>query len=74
MKNRTDRLTYLLFAVYLTSLIWIILFKFDLSLTNIGTMRNINLTPYSGPTRINGEIVRSEMYLNMLIFMPFGIY
>lgn len=74
MKNKMNYLTYLLFAVYLFSLVWIILFKFDLSFTNVGSMRNLNLIPYSEPTRLNGEIVRSEMYLNMLVFVPFGIY
>lgn len=74
MKNKMNQLTYILFAVYLFSLVWIILFKFDLSFTNIGSMRNMNLIPYSEPTRLNGEIVRSEMYLNMLIFVPFGVY
>ena len=74
MKNKTDRMTSILFAIYFISLVWIILFKFDFTFSDMGTMRNVNLVPYSAPTRLNGVVIRSEMYLNMLIFVPFGIY
>lgn len=74
MKSKTDRMTSILFAIYLMSLVWIIVLKFDITFSAMGTMQNVNLVPFSAPTRVNGEVMRSEMYLNMLIFMPFGIY
>lgn len=71
---QSKRLTQILFVVYLILLIWIILFKLEFSFSNMGTMQSVNFTPYAAPTRFNGEVVRSEMFLNVLIFMPFGIY
>lgn len=74
MNWQTRKLTKYLFIIYLLALVWIILFKFQWPSSILGTMQNVNLTPYAAPSRINGEIVRSEMILNAIIFIPFGIY
>ena len=70
----SKRLTRALFLIYLALLAWIILFKMDLPFSNLGTMKSLNLVPYAAPTRINGEVVHGEMMLNVLIFIPLGIY
>lgn len=71
------RATKVLFAVYLFFLTWIILFKTEL---NIGEMiaatrfRSVNLIPFASPALRNGRPDVSEIVLNIIAFIPFGIY
>lgn len=74
MKSKNQRLSEVLFLVYLIVLIWLIIFKTEFSLANINDMRNINLDPYAAPARVNGQIVYEEIYFNILAFLPFGLY
>lgn len=37
-------------------------------------MQSVNMEPYAAPSRLNGEVLYSEMLLNVLIFIPLGIY
>lgn len=74
MKSKNQRLSEVLFLIYLAVLIWLIIFKAEFSLANINDMRNINLDPYAAPARINGQIVYEEIYFNVLAFLPFGLY
>ncbi len=36
--------------------------------------RNINWIPFSEPLVVNGKVDVSEMILNTIVFIPFGIY
>ena len=74
MKSKNQRLSEVLFLIYLAVLIWLIIFKTEFSLANINDMRNINLKPYAAPARMNGQIVYEEIYFNVLAFLPFGLY
>lgn len=71
---RQKWLTALLFVIYSTVLIWIILFKMQFSLQDISTIRYVNVIPFDKPMVTNGKVNYSEMYLNALIFAPFGMY
>lgn len=71
---KSKRLTKMLFVIYLLILVWVVLFKFDIPFSNMGTMQSVNLEPYAAPTRLNGEVLYSEMLLNVMIFIPLGIY
>lgn len=72
MKNqKLYKLAIGLFAIYILSLVWIILFKLGSSLTNLPHYRNINLIPFSGSVIVNGKIFLSEIIGNILIFIPF---
>ena len=74
MKSRTmfnsKKLTVGLLIIYLAVLTWIIVFKmeFDLSL------RSINLIPFAESASVNGRVDTSEILLNMVVFIPFGVY
>lgn len=72
--SSSKKLTKLLFIVYLIALTWIIVFKDTIPFTEMGHMRNINLEPFQAPSRINGQIDYSEMIMNIVIFIPYGIY
>lgn len=73
MTTRQKWITVTLFAIYSTVLLWIILFKMQFSLQDISTIRYINVIPFEKPMVTNG-VNYSEMYLNALIFAPFGMY
>lgn len=74
--NNLKKLIYGLFVIYLIALTWIILFKMELDISLLRNMnlRSINLIPFSDPLVINGKVDVSEMILNTIVFIPFGIY
>ena len=71
---KSTKLTLALFIVYLIALFWIIVLKLNVELSNIKTSTNTNLIPYSRPLMLNGKADFGEPLLNILIFMPFGLY
>jgi len=44
--NKTNKLTNVLFIIYLIALFWIIVFKFNVRLPPLRNMRSINLIPF----------------------------
>jgi len=72
--NNKKWLTNLLFIVYLIALFWIIVFKFNVQFSPPGKYGYINLVPFVHPLVINGKLVYSEIIMNVVIFMPLGIY
>lgn len=66
--------TLALFTIYLIALFWIIIFKFDVSFANFGYSRSINLIPFHESLIINGKTNFDEIIMNVIIFMPLGIY
>lgn len=63
-----------LFAVYMVLLVWIILFKLQLSIHELDTVRNINLIPFHYENEIGMNFHLKEVLENIGIFIPFGIY
>lgn len=74
MKDKVTKVTKLLFAIYLIALVWIILFKLRLSFEDLGYMRSINLIPFNESLVLNNKLDFSEIIMNVIIFMPLGIY
>lgn len=76
MKTRKYNITKGLFIVYIIILTWIILFKmqFDISSLEAMNLRNINLVPFAGSLIVNNRVDISEIILNVVVFVPFGIY
>lgn len=77
MKNKESkqcRMTNCLFLVYLIVLTWIILFKMGFSIQELDHFRGINLIPFHGSVEVNNKIDFSEIYANVLVFVPFGLY
>lgn len=73
-RQREQNITKVLLAVYCFVLVWIILFKMNMDFSVIGYYRNINLIPFKGSVITNGRISTAEIMLNVLIFVPFGVY
>ena len=63
-----------LFAVYMVLMVWIILFKLQLSIHELDTVRNINLIPFHYENEIGMNFHLKEVLENIGIFIPFGIY
>ena len=68
VNNVTNRLTTVLFIIYLIAICWILLFKLGVRFSYMGK-RSVNLIPFSEPLILN-----SENILNVVIFVPLGLY
>ena len=64
VNNPTNRLTTVLFIIYLIALYWILLFKLGVRFSYMGERRT-NLVPFS-----ELFILTSENILNVVIFVP----
>jgi len=71
--NSTNKLTVALFVIYLTALFWILLFKLGVRFSYMEN-RKVNLIPFSEPSILNGKINFGEIIMNVVIFVPVGIY
>ena len=75
MKQKLN-LTKIIFVLYILLLIWIILFKTASSFSEIPWftgIRNINLIPFYYENNVGLLHIR-EVVMNILIFIPLGIY
>jgi len=64
-----NKLTSTLFIIYLIVLFWILLFKFGVRFTYIEN-REVNLVPFKSGSNVD----KAETILNVMIFIPLGIY
>lgn len=71
--NQSNKLTVVLFVIYLIALCWILLFKLGVRFSYMGN-RQVNLIPFSEPLILHGKIDFGEIIMNMVIFVPLGIY
>lgn len=71
--NNANRLTIVLFVIYLIVLCWILLFKLGVRFSYMAK-RSVNLIPFSEPVVRHGRTDFSEIILNVIIFVPMGIY
>lgn len=71
---KSKKYTIGLFILYLLFLSWIIIFKVRFPLALLPTGRSINLVPFGASVIINGEIHYLEIIVNILIFLPYGIF
>ncbi len=64
-----------LLALYLVTLIWLLLFKLKVNISSVLHYhhRSINLIPFAAPARVNGQISFGEIIFNCLFFIPFGL-
>lgn len=73
-KNNQIKLTFGLFTVYFLILIWIILFKLQVSFQDLPHFRGLNLIPFAGSVIKNNRLDYNEIILNIVVFIPFGLY
>lgn len=73
VSNVTNRLTITLFIVYLIALYWILLLKLGVQFSYMEN-RSVNLVPFKESLVAHAKIDVSEIILNVVIFVPLGIY
>ncbi len=73
-KGKNKCLVLFLFAVYMVLLVWIIIFKLQFSISELDTVRKINLIPFSYDKESGTGFHLKEVLENVAIFVPFGIY
>jgi len=71
--NSTNKLTKALFIIYLIALFWILLFKLGVRFSYMEN-RSVTLIPFNEPLISKGNIDGSEIILNVVIFIPLGVY
>ncbi len=64
-----------LLALYLVTLIWLLLFKLKVNIFSVLNYhhRSLNLIPFAAPSMVNGKINFDEMIYNCIFFIPFGL-
>ena len=73
-KEKTNFLVPLLFVIYMVLLVWIIVFKLQFSISELDTVRSINLIPFYYDKEIGARFHLTEVLENVAIFAPLGIY
>ncbi|EHL16400.1 hypothetical protein HMPREF9629_01240 [Peptoanaerobacter stomatis] len=71
---KSKKITLILMIFYLIALIWVIIFKLEFSIKELPQIRNINLIPFNQPSIVNGKADISEIVLNVLAFIPYGLF
>lgn len=74
MKSNINKITKILFTLYLIILVWVILFKMQFNFGNLDSMRSINLIPFAESYLPSGKLNMSEIVFNIIFFIPFGIF
>mgnify|MGYP001570799207 CR=1 FL=1 len=73
-ETKQELLTTCLLIVYLLILTWIIVFKMQFSIQELDRFHGINLIPFHESVIVNNRIAFSEIYKNVIVFVPFGLY
>ena len=74
--RKKTNLTQVIFVVYCLLLIWLVMFKLAFSVSGIyhlKAVRSINLIPFYYDVEVGGFHTK-EVALNVLVFIPFGLY
>ncbi|TDQ16428.1 VanZ like protein [Algoriphagus boseongensis] len=72
-QDSSNQFTRILALIYLAVLAWIILLKFGVEFS-YRDARSITWIPFPELFTFDGKIDLSQIILNILIFLPFGIY
>lgn len=74
-KSKSQRIvSYVVFGIYFVFLVWLVLFKLNINLTEVRHARTVNLIPFWCDTGAGSLLHLQEMFCNVLIFIPLGIY
>ena len=71
--NTANRLTNVLFVIYLVVLWWILIFKLGVRFSYM-EIRSVNLIPFNELLILNGKPDLVGLIMNVMIFVPLGIY
>ena len=66
--------SYTVFGFYFILLAWLVLFKLHFNLLEVSHIRTINLIPFWYDTSTDLLLHVQEMFYNVLVFVPLGLY
>ena len=69
---KQKRVSCIVFSIYLLLLVWLVLFKFATSLSELPSIRGINLIPFYYDQETGTHL--KEVLYNILVFIPLGVY
>lgn len=72
--SKLQRLSYLVFGIYLALLVWLVIFKFGTSFEEMSHIRGVNLIPFYYDTQVGFAFHAKEVIYNVLVFVPLGVY
>ena len=71
--RRVRGLLWVLFALYVAMLVWVVVWKLEVPHIGRGGIREVKLVPFA-PDACDGASAPSEVVANVLLFIPFGVY
>ena len=69
---KQKRVSCIVFGIYLFLLVWLVLFKFATSLSELPSIRGINLIPFYYDQETGTHL--KEVLYNIIVFIPLGVY
>lgn len=66
--------SYVVFGFYFILLVWLVLFKLNFNLLEVSHARTINLIPFWYDGSAAFRVHLKEMFYNVLVFIPLGLY
>ena len=70
--TKQKRAVYTVFGIYLILLAWLVLFKFATSLSELPSIRGINVIPFYYDQETSVHL--KEVLYNIIVFIPLGVY
>lgn len=64
----------IVFVIYSALLIWLVLFKLNINISEMDHYRSVNFIPFYYETDIGFSFHIKEVLYNVLIFIPLGVY
>lgn len=75
LKSNFQRIfSYVVFGSYFLLLIWLVLFKLNFNILEVSHVRTINLIPFWYDGSAAFLLHLQEMFYNVLVFIPLGLY
>ena len=71
---RQKRFIVTAFACYIALLVWLVIFKLEFNPANLPRYRQLIFIPFSERSGISKSAVMEELVMNVLAFIPLGVY
>ena len=71
---RKNKFVVTAFACYSLLLVWLVIFKLEFDPANLPRYRQLILVPFSERSGISMSAVMEELVMNVLAFIPLGVY
>lgn len=74
VSKKQKNMAFIVFGIYFFLLVWLILFKFEIHISKLDTIRSINFIPFHYADEIGMHFHLKEVIYNVLVFVPLGVY